>query len=72
MERIVCYFTYFTCLIASPVAALLAIPYIYIICSYFCILSPSSGGVHFFFLRPEAGLTNRVPVRDSRAGAPLF
>ena len=25
----------------------------------------------FFFLQPLAGLTNRVPVRDSRAGAPL-
>ena len=24
-----------------------------------------------FFLQPVAGLTNRVPVRDSRAGAPL-
>ena len=25
----------------------------------------------FFFLQPVAGLTNWVPVRDSRAGAPL-
>ena len=25
----------------------------------------------FFFSQPVAGLTNRVPVRDSRAGAPL-
>ena len=25
----------------------------------------------FFFLQPVAGLTNRVPVWDSRAGAPL-
>ena len=28
-------------------------------------------GVLFFFSRSRAGLTNRVPVRDSRAGAPL-
>ena len=28
-------------------------------------------GVLFFFSWPRAGLTNRVPVRDSRAGAPL-
>ena len=26
----------------------------------------------FFFLQPVAGLTSRVPVRDSRAGAPLI
>ena len=26
---------------------------------------------HFFFLQPAAGLTNRVPVRDSRAGTLL-
>ena len=26
----------------------------------------------FFFLQPGAGLTNWVPVWDSRAGAPLF
>ena len=32
---------------------------------------PNSGGVTFFFSRPPAGLTNRIPVRDSRAGAPL-
>ena len=25
----------------------------------------------FFFWQPVAGLTNRVPVRNSRAGAPL-
>ena len=31
----------------------------------------SSRGVHFFFSQPAAGLTNRVPVRDSRAGTPL-
>ena len=29
-------------------------------------------GVLFFFSRSQAGLTNRVPVRDSRAGAPLY
>ena len=28
-------------------------------------------GNFFFFSWPRAGLTNRVPVRDSRAGAPL-
>jgi len=28
-------------------------------------------GVKFFFSQLAAGLTNRVPVRDSRAGAPL-
>ena len=28
--------------------------------------------VSFFFLAAVAGLTNRVPVRDSRAGAPLL
>ena len=28
--------------------------------------------VSFFFLQPVAGLTNRVPVRDFRAGAPLL
>ena len=27
--------------------------------------------VSFFFLQPVAGLTSRVPVQDSRAGAPL-
>ena len=26
---------------------------------------------HIFFSRLDAGLTNQVPVRDSRAGAPL-
>jgi len=26
----------------------------------------------FFFSQPMAGLTNQVPVRDSRAGAPLL
>ena len=29
-------------------------------------------GGTFFFSRSRAGLTNRVPVRDSRAGAPLI
>ena len=29
-------------------------------------------GGTFFFSRSRAGLTNRVPVRDSRAGAPLL
>ena len=33
--------------------------------------SPILVGVLFFFSWPRAGLTNRVPVRDSRAGAPL-
>ena len=28
-------------------------------------------GGTFFFSRSRAGLTNRVPVQDSRAGAPL-
>ena len=27
--------------------------------------------VSIFFFQPAAGLTNQVPVRDSRAGAPL-
>ena len=30
------------------------------------------GGCTIFFSQPEAGLTNRVPVQDSRAGAPLL
>ena len=32
---------------------------------------PSARGVLFFFLQPAAGLTNRISVRDSRAGTPL-
>ena len=31
-----------------------------------------SWGRPIFFSRPEAGLTNRVPIRDSRAGAPWW
>ena len=48
-------------------------------CSYFIMLQgtqfddprPSARGV-LFFSQPTAGLTNWMPVRDSRAGTPLY
>jgi len=40
-------------------------------CTKFEVLRPCSAGVNFFFSQPAAGLTNRVLVRDSRAGTPL-
>ena len=52
----------------------------WVICGYcimfrstkFEVLRPCSGGVKIFFSWPTAGLTNRVPVWDSWAGAPLY
>jgi hypothetical protein len=51
---------------------LLLIPFEIVKCTQFDVLGACSGGVLFFFFQPAAGLTNRVPVRDSRAGAPLI
>src|ERR1700678_3986936 len=48
--------------------------WILIICSnvlYLVFRSPVPKVSFFFCLQPAAGLTNRVPVRDSRDGTPL-
>ena len=53
---------------ASLGAVLLLIPFEIVKCTQFDVLRACSGGVLFFFFQPAAGLTNRVPVRDSQAG----
>ena len=44
---------------------------IFLMYSILCSEAPAPEVSFFFFWQPVAGLTNRVPVRDSRAGAPL-
>src|SRR6266568_1144334 len=70
-----CYFTTFWCFRGPLGAVLLPIPSVdannIFYCTQFGVPRLCFRGVHFIFSRPAAGLTNRVPVRDSRAGTPL-
>src|ERR1700679_3561389 len=69
------YFTPFLVFYSTLGAVLSLIPILetvtYIIMYSICFFNPPFLWFSFFFLEPVAGLTNRVPVRDSRAGAPL-
>src|SRR6266567_2330427 len=70
-----CYFTTFWCFRGPLGAVLLPIPFVdannIFYSTQFGVLRLCFRGVHLFFSWPATGLTNQLPVWDSRAGNPL-
>ena len=71
----ICYFTGFGCFTVPLGAKSLTTLSVYTTICYsilnLMVQGPVVKASIFFFSQPEAGLTNRLPVRDSRAGTPL-